>query len=146
MKDDKLPRNSRILRDDMWDAYVVRTTVVVPKREKRKLPVHNGKAIFKIQHIQSPIMKEHRGWRFSVALPNMAGRTFAGEECPSFEKPFYLCHFGDYETKADLLVHAPRIGKMLKRMGLVNLEMVGSEEKPKAGRRPTDQQEEDDVY
>ena len=69
----------------------------------------------KIQCVHSPIVSDFRGYRLLFASPNIAR---------SFEKPYYLLHFGDYPSIDDLLEHAPNMQPLLARMGFSGIEMV----------------------
>ncbi len=81
--------------------------------------------IFRIREIVSPIMGDPRGYRFLVALPNMAARTMSGSATPSFDKPYYITHFGDFVDMDDVVLAAPKIRVTLSRMGFDKLVMIG---------------------
>ena len=57
--------------------------------------------IMKAQEIRSPYGEEFRGFRLLIAHPNLAGQAF-GRSVPSFNKPFLITIFGDYEDEEHL--------------------------------------------
>lgn len=61
-----------------------------------------AKALIRVKEILSPFRGEFRGYRLLAAEPNMAGQAF-GQECPSFEPPFLIDSFGDYEDEEHLI-------------------------------------------
>ncbi len=83
-----------------------------------------ARCIIKVREMESPISGTPRGLRVLVALPNMASRTFAGEPCPSFDKPWAITWFGDFTDQGDVLASMRGIGKTLRRMGFDRFEIV----------------------
>lgn len=87
-----------------------------------------GKAIYRVREIRSPIHREYRGLRIEVALPNWAGqRPFSDVPCPSFDKPYFICRFGDYENWEYLNRKWPSIWRALQRMGFESVEQYNPE-------------------
>jgi hypothetical protein len=81
-----------------------------------------GKAIYRVRELESPIHKEFRGLRVEITLPNMAGRKpFSDVVVPSFDKPYFVCHFGDYETWEALHAKWPAICKAIYRQGFTEI-------------------------
>lgn len=84
-----------------------------------------ARCILKIQTIESPIMRDFRGLRVLVALPNLAGfNPLSGKRVPSFEKPFRLAVFGDFIDTADVLANMGEVAKKIRRMGFAEIEYV----------------------
>jgi hypothetical protein len=77
-----------------------------------------GKCIYKIRKIKSPYLGVFRGYRIVVAWPNMAGhKPFKSDKAPSFEKPYLLVSFGDYEDEEALQKVLPKVPQEMKRRG-----------------------------
>jgi len=78
----------------------------------------------RVRELRSPIMGEFRGFRVLAAIPNSAARSFTGEPCTSYEKPFLLTVFGDYTTMDEVKANFVRILLTLDRAGFkkFNLE------------------------
>lgn len=76
--------------------------------------------IMKAQEMRSPYGDEFRGFRLLVAHPNLAGSSF-GKSIPSFEKPFFISMFGDYESEA----------KLFSAIAIVSAALTGNGYKPR---------------
>lgn len=82
-----------------------------------------GKALYRVREVTSPIHKVFRGLRIEVALPNMVGRKpFTDTVCPSFDKPYFICRFGDYETWEYLHKKWPAICRAIFAMGFTEIQ------------------------
>lgn len=79
--------------------------------------------IVKVRDMRSPVMNQDRGIRVVVAIPNMAGhRPFSKDPAPSFDKPYFICEFGDYGNEDDFWKARPRIESTLKEMGYTTIQ------------------------
>lgn len=88
-----------------------------------------GIALYKVQELESPIHKEFRGLRILIAIPNMAGRKpFTDIPIPSFDKPYFVCRFGDYEDWAALTKKWPSIWKAIQQMGFTSVHQYKPED------------------
>lgn len=66
-------------------------------RDKTYKPSSRGICIYKIRETNSPLHKEHRGFRMVVAVPNMQGhKAFSSTPAASFAKSFMLFQSSDY--------------------------------------------------
>lgn len=110
--------------------------------------LQKGKAIYRVRELKSPIHQEFRGLRVEVALPNMAGlKPFSDIPIPSFDKPYRVCMFGDYESYEYLTHKWPSIWRALCRMGFTEVEQIKSEDYQEEGterRQETEGEELDD--
>ena len=91
--------------------------------------------ILKVANVLSPIGEEWRGYRVTIATPNMAGTTAFGGSCPSFTKPFFIAEFGDYESLEALNRAKPRITRTIAKMGFTKVTEVKDDSKPKPSKR-----------
>lgn len=82
--------------------------------------------IIKVKELLSPYMETQRGYRCIVAHPNLAGQAF-GRAIPSFEKPYYITHFGDYEDYPNFVKRWPIVAEELRRMGFDKWSFTGGE-------------------
>ncbi len=80
--------------------------------------------IIRVREIHSPIMHTPRGFRVEAALPNMAGTTPNGAQCPSFNAPWYITHFGDFTDMVDVLAGMPHAGRVLRELGFTDIRMA----------------------
>ena len=87
--------------------------------------------ILKVSNVLSPIGEEWRGYRITIASPNMAGVSAFGGACPSFTKPYFIAEFGDYESLEALNRAKPRIQRTIGRMGFTTITEVRDDSKPK---------------
>ena len=87
--------------------------------------------ILKVANVLSPIGEDWRGYRVTIATPNMAGTTMFGGSCPSFTKPFFIAEFGDYESLEALNRAKPRITRTIAKMGFTKVTEVKDDSKPK---------------
>lgn len=88
-----------------------------------------GKAIYRVREIESPIHHVFRGLRIEVALPNWAGRKpFSDITVPSFDKPYFICRFGDYESWEYLTKKWPSIWRAINNMGFTSVEQYKPED------------------
>lgn len=90
---------------------------------------NRGKAIYRVKEVKSPIHQQFRGLRIDIATPNMAGhKPFSDQACPSFDKPYFICYFGYYESWEYLNRKWPSIWRALQRMGFTQVEQIQSED------------------
>lgn len=88
-----------------------------------------GKALYKVREVESPIHHQFRGLRIEVAIPNMAGqKPFTSIPMPSFDKPYFVCRFGDYESWPVLTAKWPSIVEALRRMGFTDFQEIKAEQ------------------
>lgn len=79
-------------------------------------------AYYKVREITSPIREEFRGFRVVVAWPNLAGhKPFSNDPAPSFQKPYLMYIFGDYESYEVVTQKLPGIKKWLYQKGFTKL-------------------------
>lgn len=84
-----------------------------------------AKCLCKVRELKSPYMSEFRGYRILAATPNMAGvKPFTDIRAPSFDKPYLLVMFGDYETQDALAKAKPRVAGEMKRRGFDRIEWI----------------------
>lgn len=84
-----------------------------------------AKCLCKIRAVTSPYMQEFRGFRILAATPNLAGvKPFTSERAPSFDKPYLLVMFGDFETAEALAAARPRVAGEMKRRGFDRIEWI----------------------
>lgn len=104
-----------------------------------------GKALYRVRELESPIHKEFRGLRVEVTLPNMAGqKPFSDITVPSFDRPYFVCMFGDYETWEALHMKWGSICKAIYRMGFEEIVQYKPEDYgPNAQREETGQEDKD---
>lgn len=82
--------------------------------------------IIKIRELKSPYMETPRGYRCLVATPNMAGSAF-GRAIASFDKPYLICMYGDYETWEAFIKLWPAVKADLLRQQFDKWSFVGDE-------------------
>jgi len=83
------------------------------------------KCLCKVVEKYSPYMQEFRGFRILSTTPNLAGtKPFTDERCPSFDKPYLLVIFGDYETDEALQKALPKVAGEMKRRGFEQIEWL----------------------
>ena len=73
------------------------------------------KCILKIRDVLSPVSETFRGVRVLIATPNATR---------SFERPWLVAWFGDYNDREDMGAHIADIGKALRRMGYNDVEVI----------------------
>lgn len=84
-----------------------------------------SRCLAKVVMKKSPYMQEFRGYRVLAAAPNMAGtRPFKDEKCPSFDKPYLIVQFGDFETQEALDKALELLPTEMKRRGFEAIEMI----------------------
>jgi hypothetical protein len=85
-----------------------------------------SKCLYKVKEVLSPYQQEFRGYRILVAWPNLAGtKPYSSEKCPSFERPYLITMFGDYEDTDTLAEVLEVLPKTLRRMGFTVIERYG---------------------
>lgn len=97
---------------------------VTTKRVARKKR-WTGSCIYKVRELYSPIMREFRGLRILVAVPNMDGRVpFKDIPAPSFNRAYMIFMSSDYdpsEVEEKLAEHI----KWLRSQGFEKIEEAG---------------------
>lgn len=72
----------------------------------------------KVREIKSPYQSKFRGYRIVCATKNMAGlKPFTNIAAPSFDRPYWLVSFGDFEDRTALMSAMPKVEAELKRCG-----------------------------
>lgn len=96
-----------------------------------------GRALYRVREVNSPIHKVFRGLRVEIAIPNMAGqKPFTSISVPSFDKPYFVCRFGDYETWEVLHKKWPSICSAIWAQGFTSMEEYKAEDYKDDGRIP----------
>lgn len=92
------------------------------------MALRTKRCLVKIREMKSPYHSEFRGYRVVVATPNWAGhKPFSSEVAPSFDRPYLIVQFGDYEDLGTLEVVRPRIDQELTRRGFEIIEWLAFE-------------------
>lgn len=87
----------------------------------------------KVREMKSPYHEVFRGFRVVVATPNWAGhKPFSNEVAPSFDKPYLVVQFGDYEDTEMLGLAKPRIEMELRRRGFQTITWIDNETETEA--------------
>lgn len=88
-----------------------------------------GKALYRVREVESPIHKVFRGLRIEIAIPNMAGqKPFTSIRVPSFDRPYFVCRFGDYETWEVLTKKWPSICASVFAQGFTSMQQYKPED------------------
>ena len=74
-------------------------------------------ASIRIRAVRSPYSQDFRGFRVLAARPNKSGYGFGGIACTSFDKPWLIAIFGDYENLEQVVEAMPRVLASLASMG-----------------------------
>lgn len=98
------------------------------------------RCLCKVRELKSPYMSEFRGYRILAATPNLAGtKPFTDIRAPSFDKPYLIVQFGDFETVPALENARSRVCTEMKRRGYDEItwidEVLENEADIKAGLR-----------
>ena len=73
----------------------------------------------------SPYHRVFRGFRITTCVPNMVGyKPFSSERVPSFERPYHLVTFGDFETGEALQAALPRVKGEMSRRGFDEVQWL----------------------
>jgi hypothetical protein len=84
-----------------------------------------GPCIYKVRKVKSPYQGVFRGYRIVVAWPNMAGhRPFSDEKAPSFDKPWLLVSFGDYEDADTMYAALQKVPAEMKKRGYTSANYI----------------------
>lgn len=87
--------------------------------------IRTKKCLVKVREVKSPYHQDFRGLRVVVATPNWAGhKPFSSEVAPSFDRPYLIVQFGDYETWDSLGAAKPRIDRELTRRGFETITWI----------------------
>jgi hypothetical protein len=108
------PKNSRRI-EDKDGKRLIDSEVFIPNT-RGTFP--KGRCIYKVVKVLTPYLHRFKGYRIKVAWPNMQGhRPFSSELAPSFDKPFHLVSFGDYEDESALSKALELVPKEMRRRG-----------------------------
>lgn len=84
-----------------------------------------SKCIVRIKEVKSPYRREWRGYRIQVAVPNQCGhKAFSSEPAPSFDPPYLVVQFGDYEDFLSLDKALTKLPAELKRRRFTSYDMI----------------------
>ena len=92
--------------------------------------IRSAHATIKVRAIRSPYLQEFRGFRVLAARPNKSGYGFGGVPTTSFDKPWLIAIFGDYENLSQVVQAMPRVLNTLERMGYASYTLERVDDGP----------------